>query len=98
MKSLLGGHIVHLLDLLLTASCSVLGPTGAGKSTFINLISGSDLRVGQDLESCTEEVDVTLPFEIDGRRVRLVDTPGFDDTTKSDADVLRLVSHYLVQS
>ncbi|KIM24360.1 hypothetical protein M408DRAFT_57700, partial [Serendipita vermifera MAFF 305830] len=76
----------------------VMGPTGSGKSSFINLVSGSNLRVGQDLESCTDEVETALPFQLEGRRVVLVDTPGFDDTSKSDADVLRLVSHYLVTS
>ncbi len=98
MKSLLGRNLVLFLDFMLTTSYSVLGPTGVGKSSFINLVSGSNLRVGQNLESCTDEVDVTLPFDIDGRRVTLVDTPGFDDTTKSDADVLKLVGQYLVES
>ncbi|KIM24361.1 hypothetical protein M408DRAFT_53733, partial [Serendipita vermifera MAFF 305830] len=76
----------------------VMGPTGSGKYSFINLISGSNLRVGEDLKSCTKAVETSSTFELDGQRVVLVDTPGFDDTTKSDADVLRLVSHYLVTS
>jgi predicted GTPase len=36
-----------------------------------------------------------MPFEFDGRRVVLIDTPGFDDTNKSDTDILRMIAHYL---
>lgn len=35
------------------------------------------------------------PFEVDGRRVTLIDTPGFDDTTKSDADILSMIAAFL---
>jgi hypothetical protein len=50
---------------------------------LINLISGSNLRVGMGLNSCTYEVQVAPPFKLDGRSITLVDTPGFDDTEKS---------------
>lgn len=75
----------------------VMGPTGSGKSTFINLLSGSDLRIGEGLEACTAEVQRSLPFELDGKRVVLVDTPGFDDTAKSDAEILGLVVDYIAE-
>jgi hypothetical protein len=32
---------------------------------------------------------------LDGRSVTLIDTPGFDDTTKSDADVLQMIAIFL---
>ena len=35
------------------------------------------------------------PFELDGRYITLIDTPGFDDTTKSDADVLKMIAAFL---
>ncbi|KZP22857.1 hypothetical protein FIBSPDRAFT_693601, partial [Athelia psychrophila] len=76
----------------------VMGATGSGKSTFINLISGSKLRVGTDLNSCTSEVDATAPFTFQDRRVVLFDTPGFDDTTKSDTDILNLVAKFLAHT
>jgi predicted GTPase len=81
-----------------SVDCSVMGPTGSGKSAFINLASGSELRVGQSLESCTGQVHHTAPFQIGDRRVVLVDTPGFDDTNKSDTEVLLVISEYLAKS
>ncbi|KAH7884700.1 P-loop containing nucleoside triphosphate hydrolase protein, partial [Phlebopus sp. FC_14] len=74
----------------------VMGSTGSGKTTFINLASGSDLRVGAGLESCTNEVQTSVPFGVDGQTVVLIDTPGFDDTTMMDTDVLKLIAAYLV--
>jgi len=32
---------------------------------------------------------------LDGRRVVLIDTPGFDDTMKSDTEVLRMIGDFL---
>lgn len=37
-------------------------------------------------------------FEQDGKRIHLIDTPGFDDTYKSDADVLKDLAYYLTKS
>ncbi|KAL4263471.1 P-loop containing nucleoside triphosphate hydrolase [Pleurotus pulmonarius] len=74
---------------------AVMGATGSGKTTFINLASGSDLRVGSGLMSCTSDVQTSKPFRLGDRTVRLIDTPGFDDTTRSDTDVLSMISAYL---
>ncbi|KAG6379450.1 P-loop containing nucleoside triphosphate hydrolase protein [Boletus reticuloceps] len=71
-----------------------MGATGSGKSTFINLASGSNLAVSDSLESCTVDVE-TSTFFLDGRTVTLVDTPGFDDSTRSDTDVLKSITDYL---
>jgi predicted GTPase len=62
--------------------------------------SRSSLRVGEDedLESCTSEIQVSEEFVLDGRRVVLIDTPGFDDTNKSDTEVLKSIAVYLGQS
>ncbi|KZP22858.1 hypothetical protein FIBSPDRAFT_930822 [Athelia psychrophila] len=76
----------------------VMGATGTGKSTFINLVSGSKLRVGADLKSCTSDVEATAPFTFEGRKVVLFDTPGFDDTTKSDTDILIMVAESLAKT
>ena len=62
---------------------------------FINLASGSNLRVGMDLASCTAEVQVADKFTLDGRSVTLIDTPGFDDTSRSDTDILRTIAAFL---
>jgi GTPase Era involved in 16S rRNA processing len=58
------------------------------------MASGSDLRVGGTLESCTSEVEVANEFTLDGRQVVLIDTPGFDDTDKSDTDILMLIAEH----
>lgn len=77
---------------------AVMGATGSGKSTFINLASGSTFRVGNGLRSCTSEIDVTDAFDLDGRRVVLIDTPGFDDTQLSDTEVLQMIAAFLETS
>jgi len=38
---------------------AVLGVTGAGKSTFINRASGSNLKVGRGLMSCESAVQIS---------------------------------------
>ena len=62
---------------------------------FINLISGSELAVGCGLKSCTSKVETANTFEYFGKMVTLVDTPGFDDTTVSDTDILKMIAVYL---
>jgi len=74
---------------------AVMGATGSGKTSFINLASHSNLRVGTNLESCTGEVQLADEFTMNGRRIVLIDTPGFDDTTKSDTDVLKMIAEFL---
>ncbi|OAX43140.1 P-loop containing nucleoside triphosphate hydrolase protein [Rhizopogon vinicolor AM-OR11-026] len=71
-----------------------MGPSGSGKTTFINEASGSDFAVGKGLESCTSEVQATKPFILNGREVTLIDTPGFDDTNRSDTDILAMIGAY----
>lgn len=59
------------------------------------MASGSNLLVGEDLGSCTASVQVTNEFTLDRQQVVLIDTPGFDDTTKSDTDILKLIAAFL---
>ena len=47
------------------------------------------------LESCTAEVKLADEFVLDGRTVTLIDTPGFDDTSKSDAEILETIAAFL---
>ncbi|KAF4597537.1 hypothetical protein EYR40_007999 [Pleurotus pulmonarius] len=59
------------------------------------MASGSTLRVGSGLMSCTNAVQASRPFPLDGRTVRLIDTPGFDDTTRTGTDVLTMIAAFL---
>lgn len=62
------------------------------------MLSGSDLRIGRELESCTSDVQISKPFDLDGHMISLIDTPGFDDTNLSAASVLNMIAAYLSYS
>ncbi|CAK7209586.1 hypothetical protein SCUCBS95973_000490 [Sporothrix curviconia] len=76
---------------------ALMGMTGAGKSSFISLCSDKKPTIGHDLNSCTQGID-TYTFIYDGpprKRVFLVDTPGFDDSSRSDSEILRELAAWL---
>ena len=62
---------------------------------FINIASRSSLRIGMGLESSTIGVKLADEFTLDGRTVTLIDTPGFDDTSRSDANILKMIAGFL---
>ncbi|TFK44962.1 P-loop containing nucleoside triphosphate hydrolase protein, partial [Crucibulum laeve] len=74
-----------------------MGPTGSGKSTFINVATEYNTEVGHSLESCTSEIGIikiSYP-ELSDCDIVFVDTPGFDNTHKSDLDILKMISEWL---
>ncbi|KAI1680562.1 Outer membrane protein [Pyrenophora tritici-repentis] len=73
----------------------VMGVTGAGKSSFIDLCTGQKIGVGQGLRSHTQEIGEFAFMLSANLRVHLVDTPGFDDTDRKDTDVLRDIAGWL---
>ncbi|KAG6917333.1 hypothetical protein DXG01_002904 [Tephrocybe rancida] len=75
----------------------IMGPTGAGKSTFINtLLGGTHARVGHELQSETQYIHhYRLPGN---RRIFIVDTPGFDDTSTGDREILRRIAVWMAKS
>ncbi|KAF8420556.1 hypothetical protein L210DRAFT_3425066 [Boletus edulis BED1] len=81
-------------------SPSVMSPTRSGKSTFVRLASGRDIQgIGHELTSFTKEVlAIRFRHQESGRYVVLVDTPAFDDTFKSDLDILNTISNWLNSS
>ncbi|KAF8438418.1 P-loop containing nucleoside triphosphate hydrolase protein [Boletus edulis BED1] len=79
---------------------AVMGITRAGKSSFINKAAGrTEIAITNDLESQTRAVQAVRCLHPDGRRnVVLVDTPGFDDTYLSDAEILKIIAHWLKET
>ena len=68
---------------------------------FIRLVSGdSSVRVGNDLESETSEIQVVRFTDSSRRNVVIVDTPGFGDsrTGASDAIILNKITAFLLKS
>lgn len=83
------------MDISLVA---IFGATGTGKTTFVNDASGGELRVGHKSHACTQDVEQSPVFQVDGRNVVLFDTPGFDDTHMSDTEVLQRIAGFLASS
>ncbi|KAL6821263.1 P-loop containing nucleoside triphosphate hydrolase protein [Trichoderma camerunense] len=61
----------------------VMGGTGAGKSTFVSLLTDEQVEIGHDLKSCTAET------------IHIIDTPGFDDTNRPDSEILQEIALFL---
>ncbi|KAK4216874.1 GTP-binding protein A [Rhypophila decipiens] len=75
----------------------IVGLTGAGKTTFTRLASGrKDLKVGDGIDPCTQD-PVAVRFDLDGRPVVLIDTPGFDDISRTDVEILEDIAKWLVK-
>lgn len=75
----------------------IMGMTGAGKSTLIRHCTGKNVQVGHGLQSCTNNLAVHSFFH-SGHHVHMIDTPGFDDTNRSDVDTLKTITSYLSTS
>ncbi|KAH0562389.1 hypothetical protein GP486_002912 [Trichoglossum hirsutum] len=77
---------------------AVMGVTGSGKSTFIRTASGDEsIVIGHSLKSCTSELR-GYSFHHGGYNITLVDSPGFNDTYKSEAEVLGDIAEWLRES
>ncbi|KIW77965.1 hypothetical protein Z517_07798 [Fonsecaea pedrosoi CBS 271.37] len=74
---------------------ALMGVTGSGKSSFISLLADQDVEVSHSLHSDTASIKIYSFNDQRGRTVYLLDTPGFDDTTRSDAEVLKDISYLL---
>jgi len=81
---------------------SFVGPTGVGKSTFLNTALGEDVAaVGHNLTAQTTQLQAFVlrhPKDFN-RRIVLVDTPGFNDIQGSadDRDTLRRIGDWMTR-
>jgi predicted GTPase len=67
---------------------------------FIDVATKQDGHtVGHKLESETSDIRaVRVAHPITGSPVVLVDTPGFDDSSKSDEEILTMIANWLVDT
>ncbi|KAF2870469.1 P-loop containing nucleoside triphosphate hydrolase protein [Massariosphaeria phaeospora] len=73
----------------------VMGVTGAGKSHFINQLAGQEaVKEGASLDSCTQNCQL-VPVSIGHSKLLLIDTPGFDDSERSDSEILTEIARIL---
>ncbi|KAK4446665.1 GTPase IMAP family member 4 [Podospora aff. communis PSN243] len=80
-----------------TVLIALLGITGAGKTTFARLASGNeDLEVGHSIYPCTQDPQV-VTFTLDNHPILLIDTPGFDDDSRTDVEILEDIARWLAQ-
>ncbi|KIM75858.1 hypothetical protein PILCRDRAFT_662446 [Piloderma croceum F 1598] len=77
-----------------------MGVTGAGKSTFIKTASGQNGEsINHQLRSRPAPIRPVRATNSNGSQsVVLVDTPGFNDTTRSDLEILTTISDYLMKT
>ncbi|KAF3911197.1 hypothetical protein AA313_de0209992 [Arthrobotrys entomopaga] len=73
----------------------IMGVTGAGKSYFINQLVGKQVVEESDsLHSCTQQCQL-VPATIAGNKTLVIDTPGFDDSKRSDTEILTEIANVL---
>ncbi|KAF9004220.1 kinase-like domain-containing protein [Cyathus striatus] len=90
-------RIVNRRDIII----ALMGPSGVGKSSFINAVLGHDVAiVGRSMDSCTQDVRAygCLHPDGSGRKVIMVDTPGFDDSERTDYEVLKDIVNWLADT
>jgi hypothetical protein len=67
---------------------------------FINVATGqAGGTVGHHLKSCTSDIRaVRVNHPATGIPVTFIDTPGFDDSVKTDMEILTLIADWLVKT
>ncbi|KDR82126.1 hypothetical protein GALMADRAFT_90708 [Galerina marginata CBS 339.88] len=82
---------------------ALMGPTGSGKSNIIDKLTGAigdGELAGRGLKSYTTKPNALRinGHHIYGDQIVLLDTPGFDDTTRTDIQILEMISEWLVNA
>ncbi|KAF9054791.1 P-loop containing nucleoside triphosphate hydrolase protein [Panaeolus papilionaceus] len=80
----------------------ILGPTGAGKSTFVEAFAGPSQIFSlssNQLAGYTQQIGAfrVVNASLHGRPITLVDTPGFSDSKFSEKEILDMVHFWLNQ-
>jgi hypothetical protein len=66
---------------------------------FIDYATGQEVKgAGHGQSSCTDGIVTSKPVSRNGQRYVFVDTPGFNHTSMSDAEVLSIIAEYMVQA
>ncbi|XP_015256479.1 PREDICTED: GTPase IMAP family member 7-like [Cyprinodon variegatus] len=76
----------------------VLGKTGAGKSSLANTIFGEKLyETDSSANSGTKQCQAELR-EVNGKSIKLIDTPGFFDTGRDEKEIKDEILKCLIES
>ncbi|KAF9054767.1 nucleoside phosphatase family-domain-containing protein [Panaeolus papilionaceus] len=81
----------------------ILGPTGAGKSSFLEALSGPSQKLSlssNQLAGYTQHISAftVVNAKLDRYPITLVDTPGFSDSKFSEKEILDMVKAWLNQN
>jgi hypothetical protein len=70
------------------------------RTQVIDVATGQDGHtVGHGMKSHTSDIrSVRVPHPTLGHPMIFVDTPGFDDTYKSDTEILTIIANWLVKT
>ncbi|KAK7923751.1 hypothetical protein PG985_007822 [Apiospora marii] len=77
---------------------AVVGPVGCGKSTLINHLVNEDVVVGYNDGPCTRDITAYRFMYDQSTQVHLIDSPGFNGATITNAMVLEKIAAFLKHS
>ncbi|KAF4619074.1 hypothetical protein G7Y89_g14774 [Cudoniella acicularis] len=77
---------------------AVIGVAGSGKTTFIQELTDEKLTINNTLHSDTGEIGVHKCNLQGYGNIWLIDTPGFDNTYRTDAEILRELAIFLTRA
>ena len=81
---------------LFSINILLLGKSGAGKSTFVNLISKKILALESD-ESSTKKITEYYIYKDDDKEehgaIKLIDTPGIDSNNNNNTEIINMIKN-----